>query len=602
MSNSELIIHQRALTNGQVMAYIARQWMRRPALFVLTVVAMLIGVGCDLYMPIAAGRMMDAVAAGPASGADGAWVGWALFVVASFSYFMVRLTAMRFWWNRFAARNMADMTSEAFERLQSFSSDWHANAFAGSTVRKITRAMWGYDVVSDMVVLALGPTLLVLVGLPLYMMTRWPLVGLYALIVILGFMVMTVCLSRFYIRPRNLISNARDSAIGAALADAIGANSIVKGFGAEAREAERFAATVEAWRVAALQTWDRFINSRVLQFSVLALLQGGLTGLLIYLWAKGQAKPGDVTFAIASFMLMSGYLRQFGENVQMLQRALDDTEDVAAFMQQKPEVADAPDVVPFKPGAGEIRFDHVTFQYEHQGRALYEDFSLTIAPGERVALVGPTGSGKSTFVKLIQRLYDVQSGAVLVDGQDVRGVTQASLRQVIAVAAQDSAMFHRTIYENIAYASPSATRNEVIAAARRARAHDFIERLPRGYDTLVGERGVKLSGGERQRVSLARAFLADARILALDEATASLDVTTEAEVQAAMAELMEGRTVILIAHRLSTIRHADRILVFDGGSIVEQGSHAALIARGGAYARLHATAQDDVVYAEEEPA
>ncbi|WP_354297725.1 ABC transporter ATP-binding protein [Phenylobacterium koreense] len=216
---------------------------------------------------------------------------------------------------------------------------------------------------------------------------------------------------------------------------------------------------------------------------------------------------------------------------------------------------------------------------------------MAVAPGERIALVGATGAGKSTFVKLVQRLYDLQGGRILIDGQDIARVSQTSLRQAIAVVPQDPALFHRSIAENIAYARPDATPNEVMLAAKRARADEFISRLPNGYDTPVGERGVKLSGGERQRVAIARAFLADAPILVLDEATSSLDVETERQVQAAMEELMVGRTTIVIAHRLSTIRGADRILVFDKGRIVEEGGHNELIDRGGAYARLHAVTE-----------
>jgi ATP-binding cassette subfamily B protein len=237
---------------------------------------------------------------------------------------------------------------------------------------------------------------------------------------------------------------------------------------------------------------------------------------------------------------------------------------------------------------GEIAFEDVTFVYKSAERPIFAGFDLRIAPGERLALVGPTGSGKSTFVKLVQRLYDVQRGRIVIDGQDIARVTQGSLRRAIAVVPQDPALFHRTIAENIAYARPDATRAEIALAAERARAHDFIAALPKGYDTLVGERGVKLSGGERQRVAIARAFLADAPILVLDEATSSLDVETEAKVQAATEELMAGRTTIVIAHRLSTIRGADRILVFQDGQVVEEGRHVDLVARGGAYARLHA--------------
>ncbi|MDO9249777.1 MAG: ATP-binding cassette domain-containing protein, partial [Phenylobacterium sp.] len=350
----------------------------------------------------------------------------------------------------------------------------------------------------------------------------------------------------------------------------------------------RIAGVTQLWSKAVQRTWTRFTDIWLVQNLLLVLLQAGLTGLLLRLWARGEATPGDVAFGVTSFMLMSGYLRNIGDNIRMLQKGLDDVEDVARYLTLEPQVADAPGAPAFAGDLGEVVFDRATFGYKSAQSALYRDFSLRIAPGERIALVGPTGSGKSTFVKLVQRLYDLDGGRILIDGQDVAKVTQGSLRRAIAVVPQDPALFHRTIGENISYARPEATRDEIELAARRARAHDFITRLPRGYETLVGERGVKLSGGERQRVAIARAFLADAPILVLDEATSSLDVETEREVQAAMEELMVGRTTIVIAHRLSTIRGADRILVFDNGQVVEEGRHAELVSRGGAYARLHA--------------
>jgi ATP-binding cassette subfamily B protein len=272
---------------------------------------------------------------------------------------------------------------------------------------------------------------------------------------------------------------------------------------------------------------------------------------------------------------------------------MDDALDVAVYMQTPPQVADNTGAIPFPRGAalsGQLVFDRVTFGYASQGAVLYRDFSLVIDPGQRVALVGPTGSGKSTFVKLIQRLYDLDGGRILIGGVDIAAVTQASLRSVIAVVPQEPILFHRSIRENIAYARPEATLAEIEAAARRARADGFIARLPKRYDTLVGERGVKLSGGERQRVAIARAFMADAPILILDEATSSLDVETEKEVAEATEALMAGRTTIVIAHRLSTVRSADRILVFQDGRVVEEGRHADLVARGGAYARLSSVA------------
>jgi ATP-binding cassette subfamily B protein len=250
-------------------------------------------------------------------------------------------------------------------------------------------------------------------------------------------------------------------------------------------------------------------------------------------------------------------------------------------------IADAADARPIMVEGGRIQFENVTFHYGGHRAPLYDHLSVDISAGERVGLVGRSGSGKTTFVKLVQRLYDVSGGRILIDGQDIAKATQQSLRSQIAIVQQDPILFHRSLAENIAYGAPGASMAAIEQAARLANAHDFILRLPKGYGTLVGERGVKLSGGERQRVALARAFLADAPVLILDEATSSLDSESEALIQQAMERLMKGRTSIVIAHRLSTVRSLDRILLFDRGEIVEQGNHAALIARtGGIYRSL----------------
>ena len=580
---------KRVLSNGQVLGFIAQQWMRRPRMLTACVLLILLGVAFDLCMPWAAGKLVDAVS-DPARRAAHAWTAWAIFVGVYFAYAASR-NAFGYVYLRFAARNMEEMTGEAFARVQVFSADWYADNFAGSTVRKVTRAMWGYDAVSDVIVMMLGPALLVLAGLSVVMLARWPVVGAFTTGMVALYITANVLLMGRYMRPANLRSNAMDSRIGGALADAVTSNATIKSFGAEAREEARFAAVMNQWRKAVEITWSRGQHVWTLLTLLLVIFQAGLTGLLVNLWAHGKASAGDVAFAITAFMLMSGYLRNVGDNVRMLQKGLDDSEDVAGYHRQPPEVEDRAGAAPFRADMGRIVFDGVTFAYKNQRAPLYRDFDLVIRPGERVALVGPTGSGKSTFVKLLQRLYNIQGGAILIDDQDISHVDQGSLRRSIAVVPQDPALFHRTIGENIAYGRPEATQDEIEAAAKRARAHEFILRLPKGYDTLVGERGVKLSGGERQRVAIARAFLADSAILVLDEATSSLDVETEREVQIASEALMAGRTTIVIAHRLSTIRGADRILVFQEGRVVEEGRHGELVAKGGAYAKLHAVTE-----------
>ena len=262
-------------------------------------------------------------------------------------------------------------------------------------------------------------------------------------------------------------------------------------------------------------------------------------------------------------------------------------EELVALGAEPHGITDRSGAVPIAITAGSVRFETVGFRYGEHTRPLYEGLDVSIRGGERVGLVGHSGSGKTTFVKIIQRLYDVTDGRVLIDGQDIANATQQSLRARIAIVPQEPVLFHRSLAENIAYAHPSASRSEIQRAAELANAHAFIDELSKGYDTLVGERGVKLSGGERQRVALARAFLANAPILILDEATSSLDSISETLIQEAMERLMEGRTSLVIAHRLSTVRTMDRILVFDRGRILEEGTQAALLLRtDGTYRRL----------------
>ncbi|ODT14978.1 MAG: multidrug ABC transporter ATP-binding protein, partial [Mesorhizobium sp. SCN 65-12] len=415
----------------------------------------------------------------------------------------------------------------------------------------------------------------------------WPLMGAIVAAGSVIFIMVTAMLSLGYVAPAARLANAWDTRLGGSLADAVSCNAVVKGFGAEDREDRRLAKVVAKWRGRTRRTWVRGTVNGTTQGTMLLLLRAAVIGFVLILWSWGQASAGDVAFVLTSFFVLQGYLRDIGTHIRNLQRSINDMEELVDFQSQPLGIEDRPGAGPIAITQGRISFDDVTFHYGSHRTALYRDFSVEIEPGERVGLVGHSGSGKTTFVKLIQRLYDVNAGRILIDGQDISRVEQSSLRGQIAIVQQEPILFHRSLAENIAYARPSASQAEIEHAARLASAHDFITRLPKGYGTLVGERGVKLSGGERQRVAIARAFLADAPILILDEATSSLDSESEVLIQQAMERLMVGRTTLVIAHRLSTVRALDRLLVFDQGRIVEEGTHDALVRMpGGIYRRL----------------
>ena len=558
-----------------VLAFTFRQWARHLVLIGLTIVGVFGATLGEILVPVYAGQMVDAVAAGVgARGAAFAALGGmmllALFSVACRYGYFLGITVM-------TLRVMSSVARDAFARLQRFSTDWHANNFAGSTVRRITRGMWALDLMHDTLLGAILPSIVVLVGSTVVLAVHWPMLGLIVLIGALGFVGMSVLLSVRYVAPAARLSNSWDTRMGGALADAISCNAVVKAFGAEEREDGRLEAVIAKWRSRTRRTWIRGTNSGQAQNLYLLGLRASVLGFVLWLWSNGQAGAGDVALVLTSYTVVHGYLRDIGMHIHNLQRSVNEMEELVDFQSQAFGVADRPGAGRMTITAGKIAFEGVTFHYGGHTEALYKDFSVTIAPGEKVGLVGRSGSGKTTFVKLIQRLYDINAGRITIDGQDIAEVAQTSLRANIAIVQQEPILFHRSLAENIAYGRPGASMAQIEQAARLANAHAFIASLPKGYATLVGERGVKLSGGERQRVALARAFLADAPVLILDEATSSLDSESEHLIQEAMERLMEGRTTIVIAHRLSTVQAMDRILVFDKGRIVEEGTHAALV-------------------------
>ena len=575
-------MHASVGTYRAVASLVWRYWKTQPRLLLAVVGGVLAAIVLEVQIPRFASELVTALRLGEA-GVKAA----ALRLVAAFALVSLVTQLYLRLWMHFAARNMRRLVADGFGRVQRFATDWHTNHFAGATVRRITRGMWAYDTLSDTVVLELGPALLLLTGFSAAMALRDPLMGLYFAVAVIGFLAISVTLSLVWVAPANQRSAEADTRLGGALADAVTCNPTVKAFGAERQEDARLGGVLDAWRVRALRSWRRSLDTGATQSAMIVLLLGGLLALVL-----GRAEAGtrvdDLVYVLSTYFLVNGHLRNVGRQVRTLQQAVNELEDLAVIDATAPQIADAPGAPAFAPRRGAVRFEAVRFRYPGQHRPVFDGLDAEIAAGEKVALVGASGAGKTSFVKLIQRLHDVDGGRVLVDGQDVRAVTQASLRAAIALVPQEPILFHRSLAENIAYGRPDASFEAIERAARQAHAHEFIERLPQGYDTLVGERGVKLSGGERQRVAIARAILADAPLLILDEATSSLDSITERWIQDAIGRVMEGRTAILVAHRLSTVRKVDRILVFEAGRIVEAGSHAELMTReSGIYRRLH---------------
>jgi ATP-binding cassette subfamily B protein len=571
-----------------VIPFVFRHWLQQPALALSVSGGMLGATTADLFMPLFSGRLVDALTLGAADPAARrtAVFAFGAIVALGLSSMILRLIGLQAI-VPFTLKIMADVAREAFVRVQRFSTDWHANSFAGSTVRKITRGMWALDLLNDTILLALLPSFAVLVGSMILLGLHWTSLGLVIALGALIYVSMTVLFSTRLIAPAARVSNAWDTRVGGTLADALTCNAVVKSFGAELREDARLTRVIDRWRKRVRRTWLRYNYTSTAQLAVLLGLRASVIGGSLLLWIAGRASPGDVTYVLTSYYIIHAYLRDVGMHINNLQRSVNDMEELVAIHDEAIGIADAVEARPIDIQGGHIIFDDVTFLYGGHRTPLYDGLSVDIRAGERVGLVGRSGSGKTTFIKLLQRLYDVSSGRILIDGQNIARATQQSLRSQIAIVQQEPILFHRTLAENIAYARPGASLAAIEQAARLANAHEFILRLPKGYGTLVGERGVKLSGGERQRVALARAFLADAPVLILDEATSSLDSESEALIQQAMERLMTGRTSIVIAHRLSTVRSLDRILVFDHGKIAEQGTHAVLAARpGGLYRGL----------------
>jgi ATP-binding cassette subfamily B protein len=488
-------------------------------------------------------------------------------------------------------RAVRQIALRTFRHLHALSLRFHLERQTGGLSRAIERGIRGMDFLLSYMLFSAIPTVLeiALVAGILWYNFDWTFAAVTLVTVVL-YVVFTFAITDWRVRFRREM-NDRDSEANTKAIDSLLNFETVKYFANEAHEAGRFDVALQAYEKAAVKSQTTLAFLNVGQGIIIA------TGLVaVMLLAGSGVAVGRLT--VGAFVMVNAYLVQLymplnflGVVYRNIKQSLIDLESMFRLLDVNAEVKDRPGATALEVRRGEIVFDRVSFRYDER-RPILEDVSFRVPPGGTVAIVGSSGAGKSTISRLLFRFYDVDEGRILIDGQDVRAVTQDSLRRAIGVVPQDTVLFNDSIRYNIAYGRPGASTEEIEEAARLAHIHDFVAKLPDGYKTPVGERGLKLSGGEKQRVAIARVVLKAPRILVFDEATSALDTKTEREIQKNLEEVSHDRTTLMIAHRLSTVIHADEILVLEEGRVVERGGHAALLAKGGLYAAMWARQQE----------
>ncbi|OGE84305.1 MAG: hypothetical protein A2846_02075 [Candidatus Doudnabacteria bacterium RIFCSPHIGHO2_01_FULL_49_9] len=534
--------------------------------------------------PVLFGKIIDALAIPSSGGADAAINILLIILVISLARFGFR-RGVEFINNYFQPRVQADLMQICYEYLQQHSIGFFNSNFVGSLVTKVKRYERSFEQLADQALFNIGRTAMGFLTITIVLTWRSWIAGA----IMAGWSISYILIAykfALYKMPYDLKRAATDTETTAQLADTITNNFNIKIFANYPDEFKRFIRVLYNQFRARKKAYDIGAIGESFNHFYMVAFEIGFMYLAIKFWQADIFTIGDIVLVLTFILRLFDQLWDVGKHIRVIYESIADANEMTEILLKRHEIHDKPGAEELRVQHGEILFHNVNFGY-HEDLDILSNFILSVKSGERVALVGPSGGGKSTIVKLLLRFYDLQSGRILIDGQDIVAVTQDSLRTSIAFVPQDPILFHRTLTENIRYAKPEAGDEEVIKAAKLAHAHEFISRFPDGYDTYVGERGVKLSGGERQRVAIARAILKNAPILVLDEATSSLDSESEFLIQDALKKLMTGRTTIVIAHRLSTIMQMDRIVVIENGNILEEGKHKELVkAKEGTYQRL----------------
>ncbi len=564
------------------LAFLFRYIRKHPVAHLIVLASVLAAVGCALGSQYAIKHLIDVLAGGRHHPGP-LWGAFALLVGLIAADNLLWRVGGWFAAHTFVAVT-GDLRRDLFQYLSGHSPTYYAEKQPGTLASRITATSNAVYTSENTMAWNVLPPCIAVMGAIVMIIVVNPLMalGLFTASAILAVVLFKLA-GRGSARHHTFATKA--AAVDGELVDVIGNMALVRAFGMTLREQKRFGQTVKAEMDARQQSLLYLEKLRLLHAVITAMLSAGLLGWALLLWDQGKATSGDIVLVSSlGFTILHGTRDLAVALVDVTQHIARLAEAVQTILEPH-GMPDRSDAVELKSRGGRVEFDRVTFAYPHR-RPILDHFDLRIEAGQRVGLIGKSGAGKSTVLALLQRFYDVQDGAIKIDGQDIAAITQDSLRQQIALVPQDISLLHRSIYENIAYGRPEASREQVLAAARDARCSEFIEAMPDGYDTVVGDRGVKLSGGQRQRIAIARAILKDAPILLLDEATSALDSASEEAIQAALDRLMVGRTVIAIAHRLSTLRNFDRIIAMSTGKVIDDGSPEELRNRPGLYRDL----------------
>ncbi len=486
--------------------------------------------------------------------------------------------------NHLDSRIMSNIVNQSFAYTIGHSYKFFSNVFSGSLIRKITRLAQSYEDISDAIKFQIIPLLVSITGTIIISFNRSPFLAAIISVWIILYLLSGLIYAR-WIAKYNERSTKLDSEISGALSDAVtNSNNIALFSGAE-YEKSILGKLTEQIRLLRRFRWNSYDIMFACQFLLNVAIEMTVLYYAMIFWSKGILTIGDFVLLQALLIALFDNLWGINQVIRRLNDSVSDAKEMVEILETPHEITNAPKAKKLSVSSGEIFFDKVGFNY-NETRNVLKDFSLKIKPHEKIAFVGSSGAGKSTIIKLLFRFYDLASGEIKIDGQNIAKATQDSLRDAISMVPQDPLLFHRSIMDNIRYGRRDASDKEVIAAAKKAHCHEFIISLPEGYNTFVGERGVKLSGGERQRVAIARAILKNAPILVLDEATSSLDSESEMLIHDALKKLMKDKTVIVIAHRLSTIMEMDQIAIVENGKIIDAGTHQELLGRVGTYKKL----------------